>query len=394
MTVIGNVFSGYDQLILDEKKRSDPSNCILPLLPFISEIPLLTDMTNRARIASFSDRLLYDSFHSTAVIYLTQNQYCKAKEIGLWDVLPPEPVMENDISGAVNQELIEYLHKQQEDDSIWDHLMDCCGCDFSSLVPSRKSYHNDLFVDTKYPTYPSSTSPVQMVYIYKDKGCSYESVSMIEYTFSRLLPSHYHFHTLSAIDIVSMDWEKDCCLLVFPGGAANPYNTKLNTKTGNSGNARIKEYIEKGGHYLGFCAGAYYGCSNIDFDGKIKTQYELSFFDGEGKGPAMKGFDYLSSLGTYAASFSYVLNGVTHRAKSFFKGGPYFMSEGEMNGIATFDEQEGLDCPVDSVGCIECKVGDGLCILCSYHVEYDPWLLKKGMGLDGVIEELRQQEVK
>lgn len=144
VTVIGNAFSGYDQLILDEKKRSDPSNCILPLLPFISETPLLTDMTNRARIASFSDRLLYDSFHSTAVIYLTQNQYNQAQEKGLWNTVPPEPVMENDISGEVNQELIEYLHKQEEDDLIWDHLMDCCGCDFSPLVPSRRFCCKDL----------------------------------------------------------------------------------------------------------------------------------------------------------------------------------------------------------------------------------------------------------
>jgi biotin---protein ligase len=48
---------------------------------------------------------------------------------------------------------------------------------------------------------------------------------------------------------------------VMPGGADIPYGRSLN----GAGNACIRRYVEQGGIYLGFCAGAYYGCADISF---------------------------------------------------------------------------------------------------------------------------------
>lgn len=51
-------------------------------------------------------------------------------------------------------------------------------------------------------------------------------------------------------------------LFVMPGGAATPFLQKLHVQ----GNEKIRTYIEKGGAYLGICAGAYYACSKIEFE--------------------------------------------------------------------------------------------------------------------------------
>ena len=71
---------------------------------------------------------------------------------------------------------------------------------------------------------------------------------MILFTLSRCCdPSLYRIRTISANDLIEENWEKNCVLIVFPGGAANPYHRKLSEICGNSGNARIKEFVRNGG---------------------------------------------------------------------------------------------------------------------------------------------------
>ena len=134
ITIIGNQFSGYDQLILDEAKRSDPSNCILRLLPYFTETPLLTEIP---KYSMFSNRLLYDAFHSSAIMYLTE----EAVDRGVWEEKPAEPSVEKDISLEVNQEVVDFVQKrliEDENEAIWEHLADMSSSDFSPLILSRR----------------------------------------------------------------------------------------------------------------------------------------------------------------------------------------------------------------------------------------------------------------
>lgn len=216
---------------------------------------------------------------------------------------------------------------------------------------------------------------------------------MLEYTLSKLLPS-FVIQTINADEIHSIEWEKNCSLLVFPGGATGSYYARLNSRNGNRGNERIKNYVMNGGRYLGICAGAYYACSSINFQGDFHDHYELAFFHGEGKGPALKGYDAHSTIGSYAASFSFVIKDQIYHAKSYFKGGPFFLPKEDVCVLAKYENHEALECEEGSIGCVQCKVGKGTCVLCAFHVEYDPWLMKKGLGIDSVIEELREQSFK
>lgn len=244
----------------------------------------------------------------------------------------------------------------------------------------------DFIVGTKYPVHAVTTEEV--VYIYKDTGCSFESADMLKYSLSKLLPCKVQF--ISGDELVQVDWREKCCLFVMPGGAAKAYFTKLSE---NGGNDLIRQYVMNGGRYLGICAGAYYACSSVDFEGEVHGSYGLDFFHGTAKGPALRGYDSYSTVGSYAAPFTFQLNETTYHAKSYFKGGPYFIPEGEPCVLARYEKQDALICE-DAIGCIQCSVGSGKAVLCAFHVEFDPWQMQRGVGLDSIVEELREQTTK
>lgn len=74
---------------------------------------------------------------------------------------------------------------------------------------------------------------------------------------------------------------------VLPGivGEHSPYKDLL----GKEGNQRIRRYVEEGGVFIGFCAGAYYACKTISYRtpwGITKSQRPgLDFFNATAKGP-------------------------------------------------------------------------------------------------------------
>jgi glutamine amidotransferase-like uncharacterized protein len=87
-----------------------------------------------------------------------------------------------------------------------------------------------------------------------------------------------------------------------PGGRDLPYVKKLQGK----GNRNIFDFVRNGGSYLGICAGAYYGCSLVQFAQgdpllEVVGPRELAFFPGVSQGPVFAGFDYASCAGAKAA---------------------------------------------------------------------------------------------
>lgn len=50
-------------------------------------------------------------------------------------------------------------------------------------------------------------------------------------------------------------------VFAIPGGADRFYAAKLD----GPGNANIRDFVKRGGTYLGVCAGAYYACADIEF---------------------------------------------------------------------------------------------------------------------------------
>jgi glutamine amidotransferase-like uncharacterized protein len=155
----------------------------------------------------------------------------------------------------------------------------------------------------------------------------------------------------------------DFSLLIMPGGRDRPYMAALQGKA----NANIRSFVEKGGIYLGICAGAYYGCSEIEFDKGYPLEVcegrELKFFRGKAIGPAYgKGtFEYNSEKGARLAKLQ-LDNGI---AEVYYNGGCTF--EGDFTNVRILASY--LDLPNHPPAIIECPIGKGKAILSGVHLE-------------------------
>lgn len=111
----------------------------------------------------------------------------------------------------------------------------------------------------------SSPSPsAHQVLVYSGPGVSSLSLSHTLLTLSLLLLPHYTVQPVTPQILASQPWEPACALLVIPGGRDLPYVEELSIKT--NATRRIRDYVERGGSYLGICAGAYFGAAEVRFD--------------------------------------------------------------------------------------------------------------------------------
>lgn len=117
---------------------------------------------------------------------------------------------------------------------------------------------------------------MKKILIYMDEGCSELGVKSLLHRVS------YYFNaqveTIDAKQIL-VGGLTSASMLIIPGGRDLPYCAKLNGR----GNQFIRDFVANGGIYVGICAGAYYGCSELNFKGKnytVNGARELAFFDG------------------------------------------------------------------------------------------------------------------
>ncbi len=150
-------------------------------------------------------------------------------------------------------------------------------------------------------------------------------------------------------------------LLIMPGGADLFYCEKLN----GDGNQRIRDFVSQGGSYLGTCAGAYYGCSSLDWNkGEIDGIRELSLSDAQAIGPVYDWVENKEKI--YEGSWIKAVEIETSTGVKLltqYNGGPVF-SEGDYDIIARYTDIEGKP-PAIIVG----KFGEGRYILSSPHIE-------------------------
>jgi glutamine amidotransferase-like uncharacterized protein len=191
-------------------------------------------------------------------------------------------------------------------------------------------------------------------------------MAILVYSGTGALPFPLPAQTLGASEILSTPWEKGCSLFIMPGGRDRPYHRDLQ----GEGCRRIRRFVEDGGTYLGICAGAYFGCSQVRFDVGFPLEVfetrELRFFPGSAVGPAYgKGtYDYESNKGARAA----LLRSDHGTFYAYYNGGCTF--EGDFSScdiLARFAELEGAPPAI-----LSCRVGKGRAILSGVHLETDP----------------------
>ncbi len=213
----------------------------------------------------------------------------------------------------------------------------------------------------------------KVVYIYNDEGSSSNCVNQTINSLQQILTENYQIKTISAKEIKNTSWYKKAALLIMPGGADLPYVKKLK----GEGNKVIKEYVKKGGSYLGICAGAYYGSTFVEFDKggllEVVGKRELSFFDGKAIGPVLATYDYKNNSGARAAEIQTIYN--KKNIFVYYNGGPYFLENNDKENfeIATYQNKKhkGLK------AILGINFGKGRVVLSAVHFEYSANVIDK-----------------
>jgi len=209
-------------------------------------------------------------------------------------------------------------------------------------------------------------------------GSTIESVRHCLYTLRRLLSPNYAVIPVTDNVILKEPWTASCALLVFPGGADMGYCRSLN----GEGNRRIEQFVRRGGSYLGFCAGGYYGSSKCEFEVgnrvlEVIGNRELAFFPGTCRGCAFKGFVYHSEAGAKAVDVrvekeAFKAGVVPQTFRSYYNGGGIFADAKSFadKGVEILASYTGdLDVEGGSAAVVYCKVGEGGAILTGPHPE-------------------------
>lgn len=208
-----------------------------------------------------------------------------------------------------------------------------------------------------------------------------ESVRHCLYSLRRLLSPNYAVITVTGDAIVKEPWSASCAMLVMPGGADLGYCRTLN----GEGNRRITQFVERGGLYLGFCAGGYYGTKRCEFEvGNKKLEVigdrELTFYPGTSRGCAFSGFVYHSEQGARATELKVSKSALAKGSvpdvfRSYYNGGGVFVDAPKYKDkgveiLASFTEKLDVDAGEGTAAVVYCKVGEGAAILTSPHPEY------------------------
>ena len=160
--------------------------------------------------------------------------------------------------------------------------------------------------------------------------------------------------------------KKEVKLLIFPGGRDLPYHKRLQGKK----NAKIREFVEQGGQFLGICAGAYYGCAEIAFDEGGKHEIcqlrELGFFPGKATGPVFNAASF--SYTSYAGAQLVNIQTPSGLFTSYYHGGCHFQKAGlGQNAYSLWSYSDHKEQPA---ALIKCRVQKGSAVLCGVHPEY------------------------
>lgn len=227
-------------------------------------------------------------------------------------------------------------------------------------------------------------------------GSTVESVRHALYTFRRLLAPNYAVIPVTGEMILKEPWPASCAALVFPGGADQAYCKTLN----GQGNRRIRQYVESGGNYIGFCAGGYYGSKRCEFEVGNKPmevigERELAFYPGTTRGCAFAGFVYNSEKGAKAVELqtnksALTTGSVPNLFKSYYNGGSVFVDAPKYKDqgievLASYTEKLSVDPGEGSAAIVYCRIGQGAALLTGPHPEFvffstpaeDSWSLTK-----------------
>ncbi|KAI2636671.1 class II aaRS and biotin synthetase [Xylaria nigripes] len=232
------------------------------------------------------------------------------------------------------------------------------------------------------------------VLVYNGTGTTIESVKHAIYSLRRLLSPNYAVIPVTETALLKEPWAPSCALLVIPGGADLGYCRVLN----GEGNSIISQYVRRGGRYLGFCAGAYYGSKKCEFEVgnrpmEVVGSRELAFFPGTCRGAAFRGFQYNSERGAKAVQLNVrkaAFKGVglvPEVVVSYYNGGGVFVDADDQHNdvevLASYGDKLDVNGGTENAAVVYCRVGQGAAVLTGPHPEFASANLAPHPDIDG-----------
>jgi biotin--protein ligase len=228
------------------------------------------------------------------------------------------------------------------------------------------------------------------ILVYEGKGVSAFCLQHTLRTLRNLLGNSYSVQCVDAKALNNDPWEENTAALVITGGRDVLYYEALHPKA----NERIRSFVEKGGRYIGFCAGAYYAGKKVEFELgtpiQVEAERDLCFFPGIVRGGVYPGFVYDNESGVRAIRM--VLDdqiakdaSLNSRIAIYYNGGGHFVD-------ATSPVQVLARYPEGQAGIILNKIGQGQALLVGLHPEIDPQLMDEQQYPPQVVQQLRQSD--
>ncbi|KAJ2559085.1 biotin holocarboxylase synthetase [Coemansia sp. RSA 1933] len=232
------------------------------------------------------------------------------------------------------------------------------------------------------------------VLVYCGPGIGLNAYAYLLRTLRQFLGHRYAIIPIDPETLCKEPWESKAAMLVVPGGRDLPYVTAMNGAI----NRRIKEWVYRGGRYLGFCAGGYYGSGRCEFEPgtalEVVGDRELAFFKGTCIGCAYPGYDYKSEDGARAAEAVVERDAFQLPAgfwkrdpttvRVYYNGGGYFLTDEFLgnhpanDGASVLvryagdvsDPRDRAKLVTGAPAVVSCRAGRGIAVLSGLHPEY------------------------
>ncbi len=127
-------------------------------------------------------------------------------------------------------------------------------------------------------------------------------------------------------------WHQETVLFCLPGGRSRDFREHLKQE----GNDSIRRYVNAGGTFAGFCAGAYHAAKSIDFDYEtdhIRDLSGLGLFPGKCVGPIKQFIPYFDAVGIVSARLVNIKGSheKSEHYQELYWGGPQFIFDKKSN---------------------------------------------------------------
>jgi glutamine amidotransferase-like uncharacterized protein len=198
------------------------------------------------------------------------------------------------------------------------------------------------------------------VWIYSDDGTWEDGIIALEQFFDYYGITHERVMADDLNNIADYSEAKAICI---PGGYAYNYKIALSPKTIDN----IRSYVANGGAYIGVCAGAFFACSEVTWEG-IEYPYALSLFEGKAIGSIYEiaFWDNYAMTKININQKNKIIQNAQNNLTVLYYGGPYFVSDKtNFDTIATWEEYN------DYPSIINFQYENGKVLLIGPHLEIE-----------------------